>query len=163
MTLSDLASIGSFVSGIAVLASLIYVSLQVKQNSKHTRALILQGRAARITSQYLTLANAELSSAWIAASGVTPTPEMVRRRQFLLQGMATDYSWEDTFCQHEAGLLGEDQFGDFRAKLAVLLQDPGLRDYFRRRPISKGGPSNFHHFIGGLLSETADSTNHREI
>ena len=34
MTLSDLASIGSLISGIAVLISLIYLSLQVRQAEK---------------------------------------------------------------------------------------------------------------------------------
>jgi hypothetical protein len=157
MSLSDLASVGSFVSGVAVLISLIYLSLQVKQNSKHTRALILQGRAARITDQYLTLASSDLVSAWIVANGAPPTPEAVWRRQFVLQSMATDYSWEDTFCQYETGLLGEEQFGDFRAKLKVLLRDPALRSYFSQRPISKDGPTTFHKFVDELLSETTAS------
>jgi hypothetical protein len=158
MTLSDIASVGSLLSALAVLTSLIYLSLQVKQNSKHTQALILQGRAARITTQYLTLASSDLASAWIAANGVTPTPEAVRLRQFMLQGMATDYSWEDTFYQHEAGLLGKEQFGDFREKLKLLLAEPGLRKYFSRRPVSQDGPSQFHQFIDELLSESASST-----
>jgi len=157
MSLSDLASVGSFVSGVAVLISLIYLSLQVKQNSKHTRALIVQGRAARITGQYLTLASSDLVSAWIVANGAAPTQETVWRRQFALQSVATDYSWEDTFCQHEAGLLNEDQFGDFRAKVKVLLSEPGLRSYFSQRPISKDGPTPFHIFVEELLSETTAS------
>jgi hypothetical protein len=33
MTLSDLASVGSLVSGVAVLASLIYLSLQARHNT----------------------------------------------------------------------------------------------------------------------------------
>jgi hypothetical protein len=45
MNLSDLAAIGSLVSGIAVLVSLVYLAQQTRQNSKHTRALIQQGRA----------------------------------------------------------------------------------------------------------------------
>ena len=157
MSLSDLASVGSFVSGAAVLISLIYLSVQVKQSSRHTRALIIQGRAARITGQYLTLASSDLVSAWIVANGAAPTPEAVWRRQFALQCMATDYSWEDTFCQYEVGLLGEDQFGDFRAKLKMLLRDPGLRSYFSQRSISKDGPTTFHRFVDELLSETAAS------
>jgi hypothetical protein len=48
MTLSDLASIGSLVSGTPVTASLIYLALQTHQDAKHTKALIHQGRAARI-------------------------------------------------------------------------------------------------------------------
>ena len=64
MSLSDLASIGSFVSGIAVLASLIYLSLQVSQNTKHSRALIQQGRVTGITTNYLTMADADLAAAY---------------------------------------------------------------------------------------------------
>jgi hypothetical protein len=157
MSLSDFASVGSFVSGIAVMISLIYLALQVKQNSRHTRALIMQGRAARITGQYLTLASSDLVSAWIVANGASPTPEAVWRRQFALQSVATDYSWEDTFYQYEAGLLGEHQFGDFRAKLKLLLRDPGLRSYFSQRAVSKDGPTPFHRFVDDILSETAAS------
>jgi hypothetical protein len=50
MSLGDLASIGSFVSGIAVLVSLIYVGLQVRQAKQHQQAAIRQGRADRIVT-----------------------------------------------------------------------------------------------------------------
>jgi len=47
MTLSDLASIGSLVSGVAVLVSLLYLNVQVRQAAKHTRAGISHGFATR--------------------------------------------------------------------------------------------------------------------
>jgi len=53
MTLSDLASIGSLVSGIAVLVSLAYLAQQTRQNSKHTRALIQQCRAIQLADMPL--------------------------------------------------------------------------------------------------------------
>ena len=43
MTLSDLASIGSLVSGLAVLGSLFYLSLQNRQLDRNQRALMNQG------------------------------------------------------------------------------------------------------------------------
>jgi hypothetical protein len=43
MTLSDLASIGSLVSGVAVLVSLVYLSSQVRQTEKNQRALMESG------------------------------------------------------------------------------------------------------------------------
>jgi len=154
MSLSDLASIGNLVSGIAVLVSLIYLGLQVHQSAKHTQALILQGRAERIVNHHLTIANSDLVAAWIVENGGTATPEGIRRRQFLLQGMAYDFSWEDTFGQYEAGLLGIEQFADFRAHLAIILKDRGLRSYFSNRPIPTTGPTRFHGFINELLSES---------
>jgi len=60
MTLSDLASIGSLVSGIAVLVSLVYLAQQTRQNSKHTRALIQQGRAIQSADMPLGNPNALL-------------------------------------------------------------------------------------------------------
>jgi hypothetical protein len=38
MSLSDLAAIGSFISGLAVLASLIFVGFQLRQNTQAVRA-----------------------------------------------------------------------------------------------------------------------------
>lgn len=38
MSLSDLASIGNFISGVAVLASLIFVGYQLRQNTQAVRA-----------------------------------------------------------------------------------------------------------------------------
>ena len=47
MSLSDLAAIATVISGLAVLGSMIYLAQQTRQNSKHTRALIQQGRAVQ--------------------------------------------------------------------------------------------------------------------
>jgi len=45
MSLSDLAAIGSFVSGVAVLASLIFVGFQLKQNTQAVRAAASQAHS----------------------------------------------------------------------------------------------------------------------
>jgi hypothetical protein len=42
MSFADLASLGSFVSGIGVLVSLIYLSLQIRQNTRAVRSQIHQ-------------------------------------------------------------------------------------------------------------------------
>ena len=154
MSLSDLAALGSFVSGVAVLVSLVYLGLQTRQNSKHTKALILQGRVERIVGHHISIANPDLVSAWIIENGGTATPEEIRHRQFWLQGMAYDFSWEDTFAQHESGLISEEQFADFRAHVAVILKAPALHHYFSERPLPPSGPTAFQRFLNALLSET---------
>jgi len=157
MTLSDFATFSTAISGLAVTASLIYLALQTQQSAKHTRALILQGRVERVVGQHLAIANSDLVSSWIAENGDAPTPEKVRRRQFWLQSMAYDLSWEDTYSQFEAGLLGKEQFADFRAHIAQIVRAPALRSYFLNRPVPIAGPTAFHRFINSLLSESAVS------
>lgn len=50
ISLSDLAAIGSLVSGFAVLVSLLYLNLQARQTERNQRALINQGAMARDTA-----------------------------------------------------------------------------------------------------------------
>jgi hypothetical protein len=46
--LSDLASIGSLVSGLAVLISLVYLTIQVRQAQKNQRAVLNQSYITRV-------------------------------------------------------------------------------------------------------------------
>ena len=110
MSLSEVALIATAISGFTATASLIYVALQTRQNVRHARALILQGTAARTTTVLLGYMSAESVSAWIEGNGVTPTPELIRQRQFFCQCGIAFVAMEDYFSQHEAGLLSEEQF-----------------------------------------------------
>ena len=57
MSLSDLASLGSFVSGIAVLMSLVYLALQVRQTERNQQISIRHSRASRTVQLHLALAD----------------------------------------------------------------------------------------------------------
>src|SRR5271166_5699196 len=56
MSLSDLASLGSFVSGVAVLVSLVYLARQVRQAERNQRALAQQMRATRTSDLLVAIA-----------------------------------------------------------------------------------------------------------
>jgi hypothetical protein len=127
MSLSDFATFSTAISGLAVTASLIYLALQTHQNSKHTRALIHQGRIARVADTQLAAANAEIASAIIIANGGDPTPEKIKRAQFSAFCVARFHGWQDTFSQHQSGLLDEDIFSGMRDALVRALSQPGYR------------------------------------
>ena len=65
MSLSDLASIGSLVSDMAVLISLIYLALQVRQAERNQRAIVQQARISRSSDQLMGLADPVLTRAWL--------------------------------------------------------------------------------------------------
>jgi hypothetical protein len=69
MSLSDLASLGSFVSGFAVLFSLIYLALQVRQTKRNQQIAIRHSRASRIVDLQLALADPAVADAWLHGSG----------------------------------------------------------------------------------------------
>jgi hypothetical protein len=67
MTLSDLASIGSLVSGVAVLVSLIYLALQVRQSDRNQRTLLQQGSSARNAQSAAALSEPHLAELYAKA------------------------------------------------------------------------------------------------
>ena len=107
---SEIASIAGAVSGLAATVLLIYVGIQIRQSVRHTMAQIHQGTAARTTTILLGRMNADTVAAWIEGNGGTPTPELIRSRQFQDQCGLVMIAMEDYFSQHELGLLSEEQF-----------------------------------------------------
>src|SRR5215469_11166967 len=53
MSLSDLASLGSFVSGVAVAVTLLFTLFQLRQNNRAVRASMQQNRTARYIEEIL--------------------------------------------------------------------------------------------------------------
>src|SRR5438067_12058989 len=47
MSLTDLTSLASLVSSVAVLVSLLFIGLQIRQSNRNQRSLMQQGRSAR--------------------------------------------------------------------------------------------------------------------
>jgi hypothetical protein len=124
MTIADLASIGSFIGAVAVVVSLVYLSLQIRQNTKHSRAVIQQGRAARIADTALRIAEAP---AWVDKcfeGAPDVSPQEVRR--FLNIARAMFVSAEDSFFQHRDGLMTAIVFESFEVSVKATLSWAGL-------------------------------------
>src|SRR5215469_10428250 len=128
MSLSDLASLGSFVSGIAVLVSLIYVALQLRQAAKHQRALMHQGYAARVSENLHWLSepvNAGLRARIIAGETTFTVEELYRLGHFLRVGVLNA---QDAYLLHQSGLLDSMAYNTSMLGLRrALLSQPVFR------------------------------------
>jgi len=161
MSLSDLASIGSLVSGIAVLVSLIYLGLQTHQNAKHSRALIQQGRAARIADTSLRVAELRdadgIDKCFQGARDVMPK-DLAR---FLNICRSIFVSAEDSFLQHEQGLLYGVAFESFETSVRAGMDAPGIaaawimtRDMYEPQ---------FRAYMNGMLGDMNDGRQRRAL
>src|SRR5215472_15316035 len=103
MSLSDLASLGSVVSGFAVLISLIYLALQVRQTERNQQASIRHSRATRAVDLQLALADPGLANVTIRANLDSEALTELELRQFLSLSRAVFFHFEDSFYQHEEG------------------------------------------------------------
>jgi hypothetical protein len=107
MSLSDLASLGSFVSGVAVFVSLIYLSLQVRQTERNQRAIVQQARIDRSSDQLMRLTEPPLTRAWLKGLKSSDDATEEELFQFVVVFTAMLRNAEDVWFQHELGLLDE--------------------------------------------------------
>jgi hypothetical protein len=154
VSLSEIASIATAISGLAVTVSLIYVGIQTRQNVRHTRALIQQGTAARTTNILFGFMNAEAVAIWIEGNGGTPTPESIQERQFHYQCGIAMIAMEDYFSQHELGLLSDEHFSRGGETFRNRLKEPGLRAYWmKQREILAAAAPSYCAYIDSLCTE----------
>ncbi len=95
MSLNDLSDLGQFISSLAVLGSLIYVAIQIRQTERNQRALILQGRAARIAQTTMVTADPQLAT--VFAKGLSGAEDLSESEfvQFQQIFRATSVSGEE--------------------------------------------------------------------
>src|SRR5580693_7265252 len=101
MSLSDLASLGSFVSGFAVLISLIYLALQVRQAERNQQISIRHSRVSRTVELHLALADPAVAEAWLHGSESPQEISQTELSQFNNLCRALFFHFEDSFYQRE--------------------------------------------------------------
>ena len=139
MSLSDLAALGSFVSGFAVLVSLIYLALQVRQTKRNQQISIRHSRASRIVELQLALADPALANAWLHGSGSPQEITQTELSQFINLCRSLFFHFEDSFYQREEGLLNDDAFQTVVAGARLSARSPGVRAAWRLARRNFGG------------------------
>jgi hypothetical protein len=158
MLLSTLAALGSFISGVAVLVSLVFLYFQVKQVNRQVmqaernqQAAIRQARATRTVDLILSTKDEALADAYLRAvvgdTSISPT-QFNQFRQIL---RATFVNCEDTFYQHEEGVLNDAAFASFVTGMKGTLQWAGFRAQWKTVRSNYG--AEFVEFMDKIVAE----------
>jgi hypothetical protein len=160
MSLSDLASIGSLVSGVAVLASLVLLFFQLRQlnrqvlqTDRNQQAAIRHSRVTRHVEILLARLGPGLADAWQHGSR---NPDMITQTE-LNQYLTLCRAWfahlEDAFYQHEEGLLNEDAFATVLAGADNMIAVPGVR--LAWKVVRRSHAGRFCGFVDGLVARAS--------
>ena len=139
MSLSDLAALGSFVSGFAVLVSLIYLALQVRQTKRNQQISIRHSRASRIVELELALADSAVAEAWLHGAWSPHAITQTELGQFMNLCRALFFHFEDSFYQREEGLLNDAAFETVVAGVRLSARSPGWRAAWKLARSNFGG------------------------
>jgi hypothetical protein len=134
MSLSDLAALGSLVSGVAVLISLalLYFQLrqltaQVRQADKYQQTLVKQARTSRVMDVNARLADADFSAVYLRIMANVDDLTLADWSRFNAHARAIFQNGEDTFSQHRRELLHPDDYDGFVLALSWTFRSPALR------------------------------------
>lgn len=152
MSLSDLASLGSFVSGVAVTVTLVLLLVQTRQTNRNQRALMQQGRSANQVDLLLRISEPQFSAiilrSW--AGDLAMTDQEANTAIYL--SVANWRSFEDGFLQHKGGTLDLPSFQSDTAIMRFLFTYPSQRATWRL--VRERFAPNFRDYVDKLMRET---------
>jgi hypothetical protein len=132
MSLEDLGNIGEFVAAAAVIVSLIYLAVQIRQNTRSVRAAALQdvigGGASFVRDVYR---DPELARIWFSGSDDFQSVTGIDRRRFHFLAVAYFRQAENMCSQSRKGLLKDEDWDGLRKSVFDGAALPGLREWWK--------------------------------
>ena len=161
MTLQDLGNVGEFVGALAVVASLIYLAVQLRQNTKQMAEngeeakLAALERAVQTASQlrFAMIRDAGVADIWLRGSrGLTDLNEQESLRFYLLvSDMLFNHETYFMRCQ----LTDPERWPPWRSALRGLLVNPGFQEMVKL--IMPDLKPEFAEEVESIAAESANS------
>ena len=135
MDLTQLANLGEFIGGVAVIASLIYVGVQVRQNTSAVRANAAQSFADSINSVIMQVAGGGeparvLRRAWEDPTALTDDERICADHI----AIAAFQSYDSGLLQAKLGSLDEDTRDMIYGRIRAFLAFDYYREWWTRNP-----------------------------
>ena len=157
MSLEDLGNIGEFVGAIAVVASLVYLALQIRQNTSqlNQNTDVVRANAeldnARLAAEFNAhlAENSELSELW--RLGTSQSENLTESQQIRFGFMMGDlfYRLEGLFRQQQRGFLALDSWAAWDRLMSTLLRTPRVRSWWHAQQHPFSGA--FMEHVDGLI------------
>jgi hypothetical protein len=130
MNWDAVGAVGETIGSIAVLITIVYLALQVRQNNRNTKSLLQQGQSNRVVSALFEWGKTEFATVWLEGNGQEAAPEAVKELQFSMLCDMLIYDAMDYHHTYTDGLQSDEQFGSVCVGFAKLLQQPGFKKFW---------------------------------
>jgi hypothetical protein len=129
MLLGEWASISSLVSAVALVVSVMYVSVQIRNNTRAVRASAFQQVVGSFAGISLDIAKDKgLVDLYLRASREFNSLSDVERAQFSLMLLSFLRRAENVFFQTEIQLLQAEHWSGIRESIKAIVAPPGAQD-----------------------------------
>ncbi len=134
MTLENINYVAQTIGVVAILASLIFLAIQVRHNAATTRAQVHQQISDAFTAYLETMANhsAVVFAGTTSKQGMDAlSDEELLRFSFIMAGLFK--IWENAFYQHRSGFLDERTWASNVVWMMTWFHMPGTQTWWRVR------------------------------
>ncbi len=134
MSLTDLASVGSFISGVAVAITLVFLVIQLRQNTLAVRASASQALSAAYGElSNITVVNPDMARIWrLGLADLSQLNEDERVRFMSYVSTAIRFM-ESARLQWRRGQLDIEHWNSLEGDIKDLASQPGIKAYWALR------------------------------
>ena len=155
MTLQDLGNLGELISAIAVVISLVYLAVQIRQNTKTLRASTYQAVLdSSRADNALVLVHPHLERVYRVGRR-DPTALTDEERplfRHLLAQLLLNH--EALFLQHQHGTIDEDLWRRRQVALQAFVSQPGVRQWWAGSAlVRRNFDTGFQELVESLLDQ----------
>jgi hypothetical protein len=153
MTLEDFASLGSAVSGVGIILTVVYMSIEIRGNTRAVRASAFQQVVDSFAGISFDIAKDQnLSSLFLRAGHDFGAVNEVERAQYSFMLLSFLRRAENVYFQTEIRTLRDRHWAGIRASIAWVMSSPGARACWSE--IKHRFNPQFSAFIDGLAAES---------
>ena len=149
MTLEDLGNLGDFIGGLAVIATLIYLALQIRQNTFLLRRSVEQTTRADSTAVLHLLAQSPENAAVFHRGQVDSDALSPEERTHFYLLMATNfYHLQFGYAAYKGGTQTESGWNVQWRAVQYFISRPGVRSWWKRQGSQLiGSGTDFGHLV----------------
>ncbi|WP_395645581.1 hypothetical protein [Terricaulis sp.] len=135
MTLEQISYLSQTIAAVAVIASLVFVGVQIRQSEKSQRAVMHDNRLRVLRETALHISLPGVTESYIKGSNGDPDITQTEWTQFLFVMAVQDITRDEQYRQYREGLISAERWRQSQATIMSSMTLPGYRAiYHINRP-----------------------------
>lgn len=131
MNWEAIGAIGEILGAIGVIATIAYLSIQIRQNTKTQQSAVAQATTASRTSWYdLVISDPEVGDIWRKGTSQPDLLTEQERTRFIWMLARIFSNLEEFHLQFQHGMLPEDQWITYRSFGRTMLENSLINDWW---------------------------------
>jgi hypothetical protein len=157
MSLATLVNLASVVSSLAVLVSLVYLALQVRQGARNQRSMMDRGRSQQVGDWLQFIAQPDVAQLLLRGHAGDPTLTALECHRYLWSIYPLILHFEDSYYQHRDGMIGDAQYASIIGHLKSRCPSPGFRAIWQH--VRSRFPVEFMAFVDDAMRQVPANGN----